>query len=388
MNIDDRDVNAQLRIQSTILEMIALRADLDEILARLCILVQELIPSSVASLMLIDKSTGRLNVRSAPGIPEATRNCFNGLAMSPNSGSCGTAAYTGKMVIVENTLTDPRWEGLRDLARKIEKLACWSVPVFYAEEVVGTFAISRSVQGAPGEKELALLATAGNLVGIAITADRADGELRDQRSLLQSVIDSAEDPICAKDLDRRYLLVNRARARAFRMTPEKMLGLTDADLVPGPTAEQIESSDRRVLSTGEGQLFEQTHLDPAHGERTLLIRKSPLLDANGQSRGLLEVARDVTALKKAEEALRHAQRLESLGVLAGGIAHDFNNLLTGVLGNAELALTRIPEGHEPLRKGLRQITRAANRAADLTRQMLAIWPGSCTNPTRPRTSSV
>jgi PAS domain S-box-containing protein len=350
MNIDNRDVNAQLRIQSTILEMIALRADLDEILARLCI---------------------RLSVRSAPGIPEGTRNCFNGLAMAPNSGSCGTAAYTGKMVIVENTLTDPRWEGLRDLARKIGKLSCWSVPVFYAEEVVGTFAISRSVQGAPGENELALLGTAGNLVGIAITADRADSELRDQRSLLQSVVDSAEDPICAKDLDRRYLLVNRARARAYRMTPEEMLGLTDADLVPGPTAEEIESSDRRVLGTGEGQLFEQTHEDPEQGERALLIRKSPLLDANGQSRGLLEVARDVTALKKAEEALRHAQKLESLGVLAGGIAHDFNNLLTGVLGNAELAFKRIPEGHEPLRKGLRQIVLAANRAAELTRQMLA-----------------
>ncbi len=57
MNITDRDVNVQLKIQSTILEMIALSGDLDEILARLCVLIEELIPSSVASLMLIDKST-------------------------------------------------------------------------------------------------------------------------------------------------------------------------------------------------------------------------------------------------------------------------------------------------------------------------------------------
>ena len=70
MLITDRDINAHLRIQSTILEMIALCGDTDEILARLCVLVQELIPSSVASLMLIDKSTGRLMMRSAPGIPE------------------------------------------------------------------------------------------------------------------------------------------------------------------------------------------------------------------------------------------------------------------------------------------------------------------------------
>jgi signal transduction histidine kinase len=252
MNLADRDANAHLRIQSTILEMIAMRGDLDETLARLCVLVQELIPSSVASLMLIDKSTGHLMVRSAPDIPAETRKCFDGLALSPKSGSCGTAAYTGKMVIVENTLTDPRWEGMRDLARRIQKLACWSVPVCSADEVVGTFAISRSVQGAPTEAEIELLKTAGHLVGIAITRDRADTELR-----------------------------------------------------------------------------------------------------------------------HAEEAMRHAQKLESLGVLAGGLAHDFNNLLTGVLGNAELALMRAPEDHESLRSNLRRIRQAAKRASDLTNQMLA-----------------
>jgi signal transduction histidine kinase/CheY-like chemotaxis protein len=252
MKIADRDVDAQLRIQSTILEMIALRGELDETLAKLCELVQELIPSSVASLMLIDRSTGRLMVRSAPGIPKETRRCFDGLAVSPSSGSCGTAAYTGKMVIVENTLTDPRWAGLRDLARKIQKLACWSIPVFDAEKVVGTFAISRSVPGAPSESELAILTTAGHLVGVALARDRADGELRE-----------------------------------------------------------------------------------------------------------------------AEAALRRAQKLESLGVLAGGIAHDFNNLLTGILGNAELLGDRAPEGDEALRSGLRRITHAATRAADLTNQMLA-----------------
>jgi signal transduction histidine kinase/CheY-like chemotaxis protein len=252
MNIAVRDVDAQLRIQSTILEMIALRRELDETLAKLCELVQEVIPSSVASLMLIDRSTGRLMVRSAPGIPEETRKCFDGLAVSPSSGSCGTAAYTGEMVIVEDTLTDPRWEGLRDLARRIKKLSCWSIPVFDAEEVVGTFAISRSVPGVPSESEIEILTTAGHLVGVALARDRADSELRE-----------------------------------------------------------------------------------------------------------------------AEEALRRAQKLESLGVLAGGIAHDFNNLLTGILGNAELLAEQAPREDESLRSGLRRIAHAANRAADLTNQMLA-----------------
>src|SRR5204863_1644590 len=68
-----------------------------------------------------------------------------------------------------------------------------------------------------------------------------------------------------------------------------------------------------------------------------------------------------------EEQLRHAQKLESLGLLAGGVAHDFNNLLTGILGNASLALDI--SGPDSEMKGMLQdIIRASERAADLTRQ--------------------
>jgi nitrogen-specific signal transduction histidine kinase/CheY-like chemotaxis protein len=71
-----------------------------------------------------------------------------------------------------------------------------------------------------------------------------------------------------------------------------------------------------------------------------------------------------------EEQLRHAQKLESLGVLAGGVAHDFNNLLTGILGNASLAL-EVLAPPEPARTMLHDVIRASERAADLTRQLLA-----------------
>ena len=80
--------------------------------------------------------------------------------------------------------------------------------------------------------------------------------------------------------------------------------------------------------------------------------------------------RDATERKRFERQLQHTQKLESLGLLAGGIAHDFNNLLTGILGNASLGLTDLP-AYAPGRKYFREIVAAAQRAADLTRQMLA-----------------
>lgn len=92
---------------------------------------------------------------------------------------------------------------------------------------------------------------------------------------------------------------------------------------------------------------------------------------------LMLIAVDVAARKRLEEEKRqieaqmlHVQKLESLGVLAGGIAHDFNNILMVVLGNADLALMRLPEGI-PARENLVQIEQAASRAADLAQQMLA-----------------
>jgi two-component system cell cycle sensor histidine kinase/response regulator CckA len=91
---------------------------------------------------------------------------------------------------------------------------------------------------------------------------------------------------------------------------------------------------------------------------------------DGKPPGFLEINTDITEKRRIEEQLRHTQKLESLGVLAGGVAHDFNNLLTGILGNSSLALDNIPD-HHPNRLLLEEVMKAAERAADLTRQLLA-----------------
>ncbi|MFP4052285.1 MAG: MASE3 domain-containing protein [Phycisphaerae bacterium] len=134
----------------------------------------------------------------------------------------------------------------------------------------------------------------------------------------------------------------------------------------------------RAIETGHAEGDLECQMLTRDGEvHWFSTRVTVVCDEDGTPVQLLGVARNITQRRQAEEQnlqlerqVQHAQKLESLGVLAGGIAHDFNNILTGVLGHAEVLLVTLPDG-SPFRNSADNIRRSALRAADLTRQMLA-----------------
>ena len=370
MTLQILDFDGLLTLQQDVLEKIVRRVDLQTVLDDLCRMVEEVIPDSVCSIMQLDPATGSLRVRASPCVPPGLVEELNGLVPSELAGSCGAAVYTGEMVIVEDTMTDPRWADMRDTAAKFGIRSCWSVPFFSGTgEVLGSFAISHFCHRSPEEMHLRLLRMGGFLVGIAVERDRAEAELQGKQELLDRILECTEDPVFAKDREGRYLVVNPAAAHCAGTEPGEMIGRSDDGLFPPETARWFREVDERILATGRGEHHEDV-IEVESGPRSYLTRKNPLRSSDGRITGLVGIARDVTELRHAEEALQRAQKLESLGVLAGGIAHDFNNLLTGVLGHAELAEQRIACG-EPAEHNLREIQRAADRAAELVNQMLA-----------------
>jgi two-component system cell cycle sensor histidine kinase/response regulator CckA len=186
---------------------------------------------------------------------------------------------------------------------------------------------------------------------------------------LSTMLDSLLEGFQVLDFELRYLLVNRAAATHGKSTPEALVGRKMVECYPGIEQTEMFARLECCLRTRESDLmdneFQFADGSTAHFE----LRMEPV------PQGLCVLSLDITARKQAEaslraseERLRHAERMEAVGMLAAGIAHDFNNLLSVILGYGEAALTR---SNGPNNADVEGIMAAARRSADLTRQLLA-----------------
>jgi two-component system cell cycle sensor histidine kinase/response regulator CckA len=225
---------------------------------------------------------------------------------------------------------------------------------------------------------IALKDESGHCVGVAtILSDATERKeledaLRTSEGQYRRVIEQLPLSTQIVAPDGRLLQVNHASEALLGITVDELQArnmLEDEQLARTGVVPYIQ----RALA-GEAASAPPVSYVPAHGRRageTLWIETAayPVKDELGQVSEVVVVQEDVTERKLEEEALRHTQKLESIGILASGIAHDFNNLLTGILGNAALALrARTLDNARPL---LEEVMRAGQRAADLTRQLLA-----------------
>ena len=141
--MDSKQLSSLLELQRKLLESMAAGCSTDQILDDLCRMIEATVPDTLASVMLLERESGSLNVISGPSFPAEALAYFNGMVPSPNMGLCGNAALLGEPVYVTDIATDPRWNGLREAVGNLGIGAFWSIPFFSEkQEILGTFAIT------------------------------------------------------------------------------------------------------------------------------------------------------------------------------------------------------------------------------------------------------
>lgn len=343
-------------------------APLAEVLATLVRGVEAEYPGTLGSVLLLDAAGTHLLTGAAPSLPAFYNEAIHGVAIGPAVGSCGTAAFTGERVLVADIQTDPRWTAFKALAAQAGLASCWSEPIRGTRgQVVGTFALYYAQPRVPSEAEIASIVASAQLAVVAIERKQAEaGQAR-----LTAILEATPDFVGTADALGAVVYLNPAgRRMTGHGEREDVTRLRTSDLSPD-WANKIIVEQGLPTAVRDGSWSGETAFKGADGQDILV---SQIIishhDTGGVGRWFSTIARDITARTELEERLREAQKMDAVGRLAAGVAHDFNNLLTVILGNCEVALPLLAAA-DPVGTALRDIRTSAERAAGLTKQLLA-----------------
>jgi two-component system, cell cycle sensor histidine kinase and response regulator CckA len=198
-------------------------------------------------------------------------------------------------------------------------------------------------------------------------------ELSESEHRYRALFETSPDAILLTDLKGRIIAGNYrvARMHGFKNFEEILRSsLNGFDLIDPTQTLQVDDYMARLLAEGVLREVEVVARRKDNTTFPMELSASVIPDEDGKPKALVAITRDLTERKRAEDALRQAQKMESIGLLAGGIAHDFNNLLHALLGHASIALMKLPPESQ-VRTHISKAINAGERATELTKQLLA-----------------
>ncbi|HYW42198.1 MAG TPA: PAS domain S-box protein [Bryobacteraceae bacterium] len=252
------------------------------------------------------------------------------------------------------------------------------VPLRHAGRTLGLLQVNDPAPGRFTPDLIDFLENAADQIAIALAQRQAQAELKASEERFRDVVESVSEYLWETDAEGRLVYLSN-RAELLEYPPAQLLGTLSTEYMDEANAARVRAFAAEVARDKRSfRDLEYPFRTPSG--RTLWLSSSgvPILGLSGELKGFRGVALDITERKAAAEErarladqLQQAQKMESIGRLAGGVAHDFNNLLTVINGYSGIMLKSLAEG-DPLRDSAYEIHQAGDRAAALTKQLLAI----------------
>jgi signal transduction histidine kinase len=332
--------------QSRVLEMIAANLPLPEVLTALVLLMEGQAEGLRCSILLLHRDGKHVRHGAAPNLPAAYTKAVDGAPIGPRNGSCGTAMYTRRPVVVTDVMSDPLWLDYRELAEICGLSACWSTPILSPHgDVLGSFAMYRAEKRGPLPAENRLTEIATHIAGIAIERQRQQEVLRERDARIN---------LAAECADLAFWVLDPAAANAWMSEKGRLMYGFDQNLPL--TCDLILSRvhpDERFAVKAEYDKacalygrFESEHrlLLPYGRIRWVIMRGRCLKDENGNPLETIGVTLDVSAQKQANlqlqvqrEEMAHRNRVAVMGEMTASFAHELSQPLTAIANSAAAA---------------------------------------------------
>ncbi len=304
MRMEDRD-----RKRTRVLEQISEGAPLQEVLNSIVQSVESQLPDMSCSIMLVSDDGAQLTLMAAPTLPEPLRVAVKELPVGMSSGPCGSAAFTGQRMVLEDIRQYAANPPLRDLALNLGLGACWSEPIRSSSgKVLGTFAIYLAKAGRPTEAQIQLLEHTAHLASIAIEKKRAEAKLK----LAASVFTHAREGIMITDAEGCIIEVNETFMEITGYTHAEVQGQKPNFLNSGhhdPEFYAAMWNSLRVNGYWSGEVWNRRKNGDLYAEMQTV---SAVRDESGITRNYVALFSDITPMKEHERQLEHIAHYDVL----------------------------------------------------------------------------
>src|SRR6266436_5932404 len=365
--------------QSGVLEMIAADAPLADVLTSLVLLMEGQAEGLRCSILLLNRDGKHVRHGAAPNLPEAYVKAVDGAPIGPRNGSCGTAMFMRRPVVVTDVMTNPLWADYRELAQICGLRACWSTPILsWQGDVLGSFAMYRKETRGPQPEETRLTEIATHIAGIAIDRQRQQEILRERDARINLAAESADLAfwVLYPEQGNAWMSDKGRRIYGFDSNLPLTCELILSRIHPDERAAVKAEYDRACSLHGA---FESEHrlLLPYGKTRWVIMRGRCLQDEHGNLLETIGVTLDVSAQKQTalqlqvqREEMAHRNRVALMGEMTASFAHELNQPLTAIANNASAARRFLEHGNtDPvlLQELLQDMVADSQRAGEVIR---------------------